>query len=275
MRWNFSSRAQSLSQGDAIILSIPKSGRTWVRVFLSAYFSATADRLFAIDITERRGERIPRIIYTHDRFEQRTKASLWERVRGKYLVPRKQLNSAPVILLARDPRDAFASYHVQLKHRNHPAPESIKRLPASALLRHPRFGIGSMVEVMNEWMREFGGRANFGIVRYEDLRANPPVSFRKLLAALGVRAIDECALDQALRFSAFDNMQRLEASGAFGNKILAPRDAADPESFKVRRGKMGGFTEYLSCEEQKYAARMCERLNPVFGYKIRGSAVDE
>ena len=40
-RWtrrNFSSRAGELSEGDAIILSVPKSGRTWLRAFLCAYF---------------------------------------------------------------------------------------------------------------------------------------------------------------------------------------------------------------------------------------------
>src|SRR5436190_12264386 len=38
IRRNFSSRARELSGGDAIILSIPKSGRTWLRAFLCAYF---------------------------------------------------------------------------------------------------------------------------------------------------------------------------------------------------------------------------------------------
>ena len=144
MRWNFSSRRDELSDGDATVLSVPKSGRTWVRVFLSAYFCAEVGRRFSIDITDRRSESIPRIIYSHDRFEHRTKGNAWERLRGKYLVPLEQLKSAP-ILLARDPRDAFVSYYVQLTHRNHPAPESIKQLSSDALLRHPGFGIGSMV----------------------------------------------------------------------------------------------------------------------------------
>jgi hypothetical protein len=31
LRWNFSSRARELSRGDVVGVSIPKSGRTWVR----------------------------------------------------------------------------------------------------------------------------------------------------------------------------------------------------------------------------------------------------
>ena len=42
-----------------------------------------------------------------------------------------------------------------------------------ALLRHPRFGIAVMVEVMNSWITEFGDRSDFMVVRYEDLRAEP------------------------------------------------------------------------------------------------------
>jgi Sulfotransferase domain len=268
MRWNFSSRARLLFGGDATVLSIPKSGRTWVRVFLSAYFSAKVRRPFSIDATDCRGDGIPRIIYSHDRFEHRTKASVWERLRGKYLVPPSQLTNAPVILLVRDPRDAFVSYQVQLTHRNHPAPESIKRLSPDALLRDPRFGIGSMVEVMNEWIREVGGSAGFKIVRYEDLRADAPLAFRRFLDAVGESGIDEEAFHEALRFSSFDNMQRLEASGAFGNKVLAPRDIADRESFKVRRGEIGGFADYLTEESQHYANEICAGLHPRFGYEF-------
>src|SRR5947209_11707793 len=40
LRWtrrNFSSRAKLLSGGEVLILSAPKSGRTWIRTFLCAY----------------------------------------------------------------------------------------------------------------------------------------------------------------------------------------------------------------------------------------------
>ncbi len=269
MRWNFSSRAGELSGGDATVLSTPKSGRTWLRVFLSAYFSAKSGRPFSIEITERRSQGIPHIIYSHDLFEQRTKATMRDRLRGKYLVPRAQLRDSPVVLLARDPRDAFVSYYVQLTHRNHPAPESIKRMSADALLRHPRFGIGSMVEVMNAWAREFSGRDDFTIVRYEDLRVDPAGVFRKILHLLGEKVINAAALAESLKFSSFENMQKMEASGAFRDKILAPRDAADRESFKVRKGRVGGFVEYLSLESRQYAAQVCAQLDRRFGYGVR------
>jgi Sulfotransferase domain len=270
MRWNFSSRARELSQADAVVISIPKSGRTWLRVFVSAYFCAKTGREFSIGATEQRSHGIPRIVYSHDCFEHRTKATLWERVRGKYLVPPEQLKRAPIILLARDPRDAFVSYFLQLTRRHHPAAAPIKRLSAAALLRHPRFGIGNMVAVMNDWAHEFGRRADFSIVRYEELRANPADGFRNVLRALGEEQIREEAFAEALRFSSFENMKTLEASGAFRDKILTPRDREDPESFKVRRGQVGGFAEYFSAADERFAAAMCKKLNRAFGYAIGG-----
>ena len=48
--------------------------------------------------------------------------------------------------------------------------------------------------------------------------------------------------------------------------FLHPGDVRDPESFKVRRGKVGGYREYLSLEDQKYAADALMKLDPRFGY---------
>jgi hypothetical protein len=61
-------------------------------------------------------------------------------------------------------------------------------------------------------------------------------------------------------------MQKLEAAGAFDSKILHPGDVRDPESFKVRRGKVGGYREYLSAEDQAFSASALAKLDGRFGY---------
>ena len=70
---------------------------------------------------------------------------------------------------------------------------------------------------------------------------------------LGVSAPDANIFREALEFSRFENMQKLEAAGAFDSNILHPGDVRDPESFKVRRGKVGGYREYLSADDQQFA----------------------
>src|SRR5207245_10880091 len=104
MRWNLSSRARELSRGDAVLISIPKSGRTWARTFLNAYFSYKLGRQFSVDLTDRGEPGVPRIIYSHDRLEHRTKGNAWDRLRSKYQIPRSAVRQIPIVLLTLGPR---------------------------------------------------------------------------------------------------------------------------------------------------------------------------
>src|SRR5438034_4034975 len=268
-RWtrrNFSSRATELSGGTAIIVSIPKSGRTWLRAFICAYFCKRFGREFTLRPERYSQPDIPRLIFSHDLFEHRTKGDLWDRLRGKYLVPRRELSRAKIILLARDPRDCFVSLYLQLTRRDPHAPVELRRKRVSEMLRARRFGVHAIVNTMNNWIKEFSGRDDFIVIRYESLRASPADYFRDLLAVLGESAPDMTMFHDALEFSRFENMQKLEAAGAFDSKILHPGDVRDPESFKVRRGKVGGYRDYLSAEDQKYAADALAELDVRFGY---------
>ena len=83
---------------------------------------------------------------------------------------------------------------------------------------------------------------------------------------LGESSPDQNIFEGALEFSRFENMQKLEAAGAFDSKILHPGDVRDPESFKVRRGKVGGYREYLSADDQQFAAAAITGLDRRFGY---------
>jgi hypothetical protein len=265
-RRNFSSRARELSGGDTVILSIPKSGRTWLRAFLCAYFC----RRFGLEFTLRPGRYalpgFPRIVFSHDLFEHRTKGDWWDRIRGKYLVPRRELNRAKIILLARDPRDCFVSLYLQLTRRDPNAPVKLKQKTVSEMLRDEKFGVRAIVDTMNNWLSEFSQRDNFTLVRYETLRASPAEHFRDLLAVLGESSPDANIFQEALEFSRFENMQKLEAARAFDSNILHPGDVRDPESFKVRRGKVGGYREYLSAADQQFAAAAMAELDARFGY---------
>ena len=271
LRWtrrNFSSRARELSGGDAIILSVPKSGRTWLRAFLCAYFCKRFGLEFTLRPDRYDEQRIPRLIFSHDLFEHRTKGDRWDRFRGKYLVPRRELDRVKIILLARDPRDSFVSLYLQLTRRDPNAPLKLRQKSVSEMLSDRKFGVRAIINAMNDWINEFSGCDNFTLVRYEALRASPSEHFRDLLAVLGESAPDATIFQEALDFSRFDNMQKLEAAGAFDSNILHPGDVRDPESFKVRRGKVGGYREYLSVEDQQYAANALTELDPRFGYSF-------
>ena len=266
-RMNLSSRAALLSGGDALVISVPKSGRTWLRAFFAAYFCARYDHPFSLEPERYHDARIPRVIYTHDLFEHRTKGRWWDRMRGKFLVPSAELRRAKIVLMVRDPRDAFVSHYVQLSRPSADAPEKLKTLSASQMLHDPFLGIGQMVQTMNDWLREIGDRPNVTLLRYEDLKSVPEEHFRRALEAIGEREISLSHFTAAIEFTQFGNMKKLEAADAFDSKILQTRDKQDPESANVRRGKIGGYTDYLSPEDQSYAAEAMRALDSRFGYE--------
>src|SRR5262245_28621608 len=86
--WHLSSRARELAGGDATVVTIPKSGRTWIRTFLCAYFCENIGQPVTLEPEQYGG--VPQIIYTHDLFEQRTTADRWDKLRGKYLIPQRE-----------------------------------------------------------------------------------------------------------------------------------------------------------------------------------------
>ena len=266
LRINLSTRAPRLSGGDAIVISNPNSGRTWIRTFLAAYFCARTGHPFTLDPEQYNDPAIPRIIYSHDLYEHYTKTRLYERVRSKFLVPRGELKRAPILLLARDPRDTFVSHYHELTRRTAETAGELKGRTISDILRDRAHGIDLMVRTMNEWLAEFGTRDDCTLIRYEDLHVAPDEQFRRILRAIGENEIAQEHFTHALQFSQFGNMKKMEASKQYDPKLLQPGDVNDPDSYKVRRGKVGGYRDYLKGSDLEYANAAVARLDPRFGY---------
>jgi len=70
-------------------------------------------------------------------------------------------------------------------------------------------------------------------------------------------------------FASVENMRALETKRVFwlAGSRMKPGDKANPESFKVRRAKVGGYRDYFSESElAQLDAMVEERLLPGFGY---------
>ena len=259
MRWNISSLGKAYAQADAFVVSIPKCGRTWFRVLFDAYACARAGVPIETGDEVLVGLGLPRIRFTHDRWEDRT-SRWWDRVRGKHLVARTQ-SGKPIVLLVRDPRDVIVSLYHHLSKRDRRFEGDV-----SAFLRHPTFGVGLVVDVMNGWWDEWREAANVVLVRYEDARSDTVGALRTMTEHLGFGPADDAALAAAEEYARFDNMQKLESSGSFREGYLKPGDAQDVNSFKVRRGKVGGYRDELEDADVTYLDQQCARLHGVFGY---------
>jgi len=253
--------ARRYDRARGVVVSIPKSGRTWLRVFLHAYCCMLAKREFTLDPHEIAASQMPEFVFTHDLWQHLKTARLKDSFRGKHLVPPRAVETKPILLLARDPRDVLVSLFFQLSKRTGQFQGSV-----SEIVTDPRFGIEAIVEIMNTWIAEWGERSNFLLLRYEDCRRNTRRAFAAMLAFFGFTEIDDEALDRSLQFSSFENMKAMEANKEFTTGILLPRDAGDPDSFKVRRGIVGGYMQYLSAQDLVYIEQALASLDPRFGY---------
>jgi hypothetical protein len=169
-------------------------------------------------------------------------------------------------LLARDPRDAFVSHYIEMTRRTAEIANELKSQAVGDVLRDPIFGIVVIIETMNAWRTEFARRPDCILVRYEDLHATPNEQFRRVLAAVGETDPQADHFENALEFSRFGNMRKMEASLDYDRQLLQPGDVNDPESYKVRRGKIGGYVDYFGPSDVDYANRAMSALDPRFGY---------
>ena len=96
---------------------------------------------------------------------------------------------------------------------------------------------------------------------------DPDKSLMKVLRFIGVKIIDIEVVNDVVQFCSFENMQKLERENQFASVYLKPGDVNDVESFKVRRGKIGGHKDYLSEDDIRFLqGRITQSLYEVFGY---------
>lgn len=264
INWNLSDKRKLFAEKQAFIVSIPKSGRTWLRVLLNNYYCAALDSNEKLNSRDQHTDGRPAYFFTHDRYEHQTIASKWHQITGRYLIP-PTCRNRHVLVLSRDPRDVMVSLYFQNTKREK---ESRRfRGNIGEMLDDPLLGVDRVITVMNSWMTEWGDRdSGFLLARYEDWQADPSHHFARVIRFLGGPPLDSEALRIAIEQSQFDRMQAMERSGAEGPRGIKPGDANDPESYKARRGKVGGYSDYLSNAQIARIESAMERLDARFGY---------
>jgi hypothetical protein len=248
------------SRADALLISFAKSGRTWLRVMIgkaiAEHYHLDGD-LLDLDLIAKREPSIPVLVETHDGGTVRARASDVRHSKARY-------RDKKVLFMVRDPRDTVVSAYFQASKR-----KRVFEAELSEYLRSPVGSIDTILEFCNTWARERTVPKAFLLIRYEDLHCDPACELRTVLDFLGLENIQEGSIERAVEFASFENMRRLEMSGGMGRGrlVLRPADASDVESYKTRRGKAGGYRDYLSEEDIEYLdRRISSELDPYYGY---------
>jgi hypothetical protein len=102
------------------------------------------------------------------------------------------------------------------------------------------------------------------------MHVNTLREIRKVMDFIGIPKIAESALIEAIEFSSFSNMRHMESQNTLNTRRLSTNDVSDPEAFKTRSGKVGGFRSYFS---EATMIKMNQRLSGVipalYGYDFQ------
>lgn len=262
--------SRMLGQSDFAVVSYGKSGRTWLCVLLSRYYQLRyklpADRLLQYDSLHALNRAVPRVMFTHDNY-----LADYTGTRDS----KADYADTRVVLLARHPADTAVSQYFQWKFRMRDRkkyindyPDPADDLPLIDFVLGDNAGIPKIVRFMNLWAFEFDKVKAIRIVRYETLRRDTANTLGKVLSFMNDTPTD-AELAQCVEFASVDNMRKMEKDTFFrgvGDR-MTPGDVGNPDSYKVRRAKVGGYRDYFTDEENaRIDEIVAKTLSKAYGY---------
>lgn len=248
---------------DSAIVSYPKSGRTWLRVMLGKLLCLRLGipdqhSLRIEQLTQKAGLAPTR--FTHDGSEM-----LRGLPYGALESDKSAFRDRRVLFLTRDLRDLMVSCYFQATRR-------IGRFDGGIpeFLRDERFGVRKVLTFYRQWDAARTVPKDFRHLTYETIHADPEQALTETAIWIGLEPTQEMVAE-AVAFSAFDTLREMEADAYFSTNILTPATPGDPESFKVRRGKVGGYRDYLSDADVVYIDELEREMGNPFAGKPGGS----
>ncbi len=248
------------------LASYPKSGNTWLRIFLANYL-ADLDKPVAINklewlgmtggdlradiwehVTGQKLEDIPETdVPQHFRAVAEVLASrpgitpvkthhALGKVHGHWTVPMEL--AAGAVYVVRDPRDVAISY---AHHYGMSIDEAIEAMadPNCKIMK------GGVYHFTSSWSAHVASWLDAGafLLIYEKLRKNPEYHFARMVKYLGDKP-NKRRIRKAVRFSQFDILQKQEQDATFIEQ------SSHNDNF-FRAGKAGGWKETLSSEQAR------------------------
>ena len=198
-------------------------------------------------------------------------------------VPDAGLRTKPILFIARNPLDIAVSWYFQFTRRQSAAKQELinhfiehpidrRTVEMWEFVRHSDIGLPFLIDYVNTWERNVAGLERATTIRYEDLRAEPAATLKQVVTLMGDDFSDD-EIQEAVDFGSFDNLRQLESKGFFRQGGMKLRDPKDPNTFKVRRGKVGGYRDYFTAEQAaELEALVAERLSPTLGYTPASAA---
>ena len=272
------------------LASYPKSGNTWLRMFLKSYFLKSGEKFglenSRLDNFKSQGfpdqEILDHLRIDYNKFEEIVKN--WEAMQdyinlnnktnyikthnamvtvGSYKFTTTR-NTKGIIYIVRDPRDVLVSlsHHMGIDYE-----KTFEHLSSSYNFEYPSSGDKRYKKtLMGAWSDHYKSWKNFKscktlIVKYEDMVLDEYNTFKKIIKYLtevdGAEYKEE-KLIKALKQTQFDELQKMEKNEGFSEK-------GKGELF-FRKGKIGEWKKDLSVNLIKKIEKMFSREMIELGY---------
>ena len=268
------------------IASYPKSGNTWVRIFLAnlivnqpepmpferiaSICSGEAHESWFKPFTDRPVSEFSRAEIAKLRWRAQMRAA---RIM-KHIVPLKTHNylgedcghpliamegTRAAIYILRDPRDVALS---ATDHFGVPVDETIEIMNKEGAIGYATAG-HTVYEALSSWSIHVRSwtqmrHGKLHVVRYEDLLADPYGEFGKMARKLGITS-EEARIRRAVGHASFKTLQAMERDKGFLERSISS------EKF-FRSGKSGGWKDELTPEQANRIERHHGEQMKRFGY---------
>jgi hypothetical protein len=122
---------------------------------------------------------------------------------------------------------------------------------------------------MNLWAEDAPHMETLLLVTYESMRRDAGGELGRVLDFLGTLGTPE-EIRTAVEFASVENMRKMESERKFwlsGGRML-PKDKNNPNSYKVRKAKVGGYRDYFDDDQARRIDDVIARtLSPWYGYQ--------
>jgi len=248
-------------------MSFPKCGRTWLKLmitrFLQLHYGLELNKkiLEPIYLTELHSN-IPVIKFDHGLFGNPLEMTPNELKEFKFDFIDKK-----IIILVREPKDVLVSSYFHKKLRNEFSGDVNYNKSLTEFLIERRGGLGMFLKYYQKFYNCKNKARKILLIRYEDLHDNPHLELTHICEFIGIKEINQNNVKKAVEFSSFSNMQMMEKTNVFNTPVLQAGDVHNPESFKIRRGKVGGYVDYLTNDEIEFINKETRQNLPTwYGY---------
>ena len=229
------------------IVSFPKSGRTWLLVMLAR-----------LNLPMR---------YTHAGSGYNVSCHFNDLQIGKKVLFRSRVLSfhfsqRRILFLHRDPRDTAVSGYFQKSLRL----GSKSEISMADFIRDPHLGVEKIIIFNLLWLERGCKIKKFKSIGYEALRTHPVNGLANITKWLRPgRLFDLNMIEAVVQESSFQKMREQEEKGEltkqYDKKIFGGTVADNPDSYKVRRGKVGGYIDYFSEKDLAYCDELLARYD--------------